>query len=120
MTACRMSDVSISCSTGSATGEVSAYDLRSSSSRPAAVVLGRHAEPVAALAFEDPWLAVAQGSVTLVDVDAAMRGGRGGPSGSKASHKRQVGTPSTRLHRSGRTIVPVGISRQAACCLTIQ
>lgn len=45
---------------------------------------------MAALAFEDPWLAVAQGSVTLVDVDAAMRGGRGGLSGGKASHKRQV------------------------------
>ena len=45
---------------------------------------------MAALAFEDPWLAVAQASVTLVDVDAAMRGGRGGLSGGKASHKRQV------------------------------
>ena len=53
-------------------------------------MLGRHAEPVAAVAFEDPWLAVAQGSVTLVDVDAAMRSGRGGLPGGKASHKRQV------------------------------
>ncbi len=77
---------------------MSAYDLRSSSSCPAAAVLGRHAEAVAALAFEDPWLAVAQGSVPLVDVDAAMRGGRGGPSGGKASHKRQVSLSTHWLH----------------------
>lgn len=57
---------------------MTAYDLRAPGSRAAAAVLGGHAEPLAALAFEDPWLAVAHGAVTLVDVDAAMCGGRGG------------------------------------------
>ncbi|KAK9838471.1 hypothetical protein WJX81_001301 [Elliptochloris bilobata] len=63
---------------GNAEGAVLAYDLRIPSEAPAAS-LWTGGAIVHALSFDDPYLAAAlgDGSLALVNVDQAMRGGRG-------------------------------------------
>ncbi|BDA51263.1 probable E3 ubiquitin ligase complex SCF subunit sconB at N-terminal half [Coccomyxa sp. Obi] len=62
---------------GNADGALQAFDLRQSKADPVAT-LWQQGSPVQSIAFDDPWLAAAldDGSALLLNVDAAMRGGR--------------------------------------------
>ena len=64
---------------------------------------------IKSLSFEDPWLAAAtySGSILLLDIEAALKGGKG-PDGASNSHRNR--TPLQQPNRAARQrlTVPMG------------
>lgn len=73
---------------GGSDGQLLCYDLRAAGRSPAAT-LWQHARGITSLSFEDPWLACgsASGAVSLMDVEACMRGASGRPPANKEGNR---------------------------------